>query len=148
MPCDTAKAHDAMKAYYETLTKEAAGTVFGRDTKRMETAEETAKIGQILCGDGSGVQPGVMSCACGVKACRRATRLIFEILNYQDKYKKWPASLERLADRGVEIGEDGPVFGQAVRVSDRGRETAAVQRGKEWHGRRRNEARREMGRRR
>jgi hypothetical protein len=96
LPCDAPKARDAMKAYYESLAKESAAPYSTETITRMSAAEETAKSADKFCEMMVPALSRAYELRLRCEALRRGTRLVVEILVYNDKNKKWPASLNDL----------------------------------------------------
>jgi len=92
-------ARDAMKTYLETLVKEADGPYSPAVVERMNTAETDAIQAERLCKllVAAVNRAYVQQLRCETR--RRGTRLVYELLVYQDKNKKWP---EKLGDLPLE----------------------------------------------
>lgn len=105
---DAPVARDAMKAFLETLVKESGGPYSVETMGRMDAAEKTATNADKLC---AGLVPGFSRAYQQRTRCetlRRGTRLVYEILVYQDKNKKWPATLGDLPSEALKAVKIDP----------------------------------------
>ena len=107
LSCNAPVAVDEVKDLTQALEKEMSGPYAPESVARMEEALTRTK-GEMLLSlvVPNYVRPYLLRTRC--EATRRATRLMYEILIYYDKNKKWPASLDELPPQAQKAAKVDP----------------------------------------